>query len=98
MARKTYILKALMSDVRNSNMSPLRIKQISRAIHNIDTIPIDVLCKLGKAKRVTYQDKDNYFIYRLNNRERLLFSITGDSKIVHDLFDANEIALLKRNQ
>ena len=98
MTKKTYIRRVLISDIKKASTSSLYTKRISRAIHNIDTYPVELLCKLGKAKKVTYQDKDNFYIYRVNNHERLLFSITNTHKLIHDLYDANEISLLKRNQ
>lgn len=98
MATKTFVQKSLLSDVKKTHTSRQKANRISRAIVMIDTVPVETLCRTGKAKKVLLQGKDNLYMYRAGNRERILFSIEGSRNVIHDVIDATEIQALKRRQ
>lgn len=95
MAEKTMVPKTLVKEIKKTKISPLTTRRIRLAIEDINTTPIDALCKSGKVRKLNLQSEDNVYIYRAGVRERVVFSIKDKAKIVRDVITADELIKMK---
>lgn len=95
MAEKTMVPKTLVKEIKKTKISPLTTRRIRLAIEDINTTPIDTLCKSGKVRKLNLQSEDNVYIYRAGVRERVIFSIKDKAKIVRDVITADELIKMK---
>lgn len=88
----TVFNKAVIPKIKSSKMSPIKARKFSRAIANIDATPIEIMCKTGKAKKIDVAGQSgNIYMYRVGNRERIIFSVENEKKIVQDLVDVDNL-------
>ena len=88
----TVFNKAVIPKIKSSKMSPVKARKFSRAIATIDATPIEVMCKTGKAKRIHVAGQSgNVYMYRAGNKERIIFSVENEKKIVQDFVDVDNL-------
>ena len=87
----TFFNKSLTKKIKQSKVSPYKARHLKRAIVEIDTIPVDDLCKTGRAKKLKVAGQDNLYAYRLSSSDRILFSLIDGKKIVHDIVDTDSM-------
>ena len=88
----TVFNKAVIPKIKSSKMSPIKARKFSRAIATIEATPVEIMCKTGKAKKIDVAGQSgNIYIYRAGNRERVIFSVENEKKIVQDLVDVDNL-------
>lgn len=88
----TVFNKAVIPKIKSSKMSPIKARKFSRAIATIDATPIEIMCKTGKAKKIDVAGQSgNIYMYRVGNKERIIFSVENGKKIVQDLVDVDNL-------
>lgn len=95
MAEKTMIPKSLVKEMKKTKNSPLTTRRIRLAIEDINTSTIDALCKSGRVRKIHVPTEDNVYIYRAGVRERIVFSVKDEVKIVQDVIMADELMKMK---
>ncbi len=93
----TVVRKTLIQDVRDSNLSSMQLRTLQKALKNIEAQPLQELLRTGKAKKMKAalsDDDKHYYLYRVNLRDRLVFSETKGRRIVHELIDGEEVKKL----
>lgn len=70
-----------------STFAPTSYKtvQVRRAIKNLEEHNIDVLCKMGKVKKLNLKNSDNVYAYRIGAKQRILFSPIDGTNVVLDV-------------
>lgn len=91
MAANTFFEKSVVSEIKNSNMNSIKAKRINRAIVNLDSSSLESLCRAGRVRKMNIKDKNNLYLYRINNRERIVFSVIDGKKVIHDIIDVDSI-------
>lgn len=87
----TLFKKSLTKKIKKSKVSPYKARRLKRAIIEIDTIPVDDLCKTGRATKLKVAGQDNLYAYRLSSSGRILFSLIDGKKIVYDIVDTDSM-------
>ena len=87
MARKTMIDKSIVKLLKTSDISPARAKQIIKALNTIETSRMNIMRVTGKAKKMSIDSKIPLYMYRVNLKDRIIFSETDDKRIIHKLID-----------
>lgn len=95
MAEKTMIPKTLVKEIKKTKTSPFTTRRIRLAINDINSSTIDALHKSGKVMKMNLPTVDNVYIYRAGVRERIVFSMKGKDKIIHDVITASELMKMK---
>lgn len=95
MAEKTMIPKALVKELKKTKHSPFTTRRIRLAIEDIHGTSIDVLKRSSKVSKMKIPSEDDVYIYRAGVRERIIFSINGNDKIIRDVITADELFKIK---
>ena len=95
MAEKTMVPKTLVKEIKKTKTSPFTMRRIRLAINDINTSSIEALCKSGRVMKMNLPTQDSVYIYRAGVRERIVFSVKGKNKIVHDVITAHELMKMK---
>lgn len=95
MAEKTMIPKALVKEIKKTKTSPFTMRRIRLAINDINTSSVEDLCKSGRVMKMNLPTQDGAYIYRAGVRERVIFTVKGENKIVHDVITAHELLKMK---
>ena len=87
MAKKAMIDKSVVKLLKTSDISPIRAKQIIKALHAIDTSSMNIMRVTGKVKKIAVNSHIPMYMYRVNLKDRIIFSETDDKRIIHKLID-----------
>lgn len=90
-----YLLHQKPLQPHSSKAEVVAVSLLLQYIEDINTTPIDTLCKSGKVRKLNLQSEDNVYIYRSGVRERVIFSIKDKAKIVRDVITADELIKMK---
>ena len=87
MAKKAIIDKAIVRELKTSDISSIRAKQIIKALHAINTSSMNIMRATGKVKKISVDSHSPMYMYRVNLKDRIIFSETDDKRIIHKLID-----------
>ena len=87
----TLLNKNVTKKIKQSTVSPHQARTLKRAIIEIDTTPVEELCKTGRAAKLRVAGHNNLYAYRLSSSNRILFSQMGGKKIIHDIVNTNSM-------
>ena len=87
MAKKAMIDKSIVKLLKTSDISPIRAKQIIKALHTIDTSSMNIMRVTGKVKKISVDSHVPMYMYRVNLKDRIIFSELDDRRIIHKLID-----------
>ena len=87
MTKKAMIDKSIVKLIKTSDISPVRAKQIIKALHTIETSSMNIMRVTGKVKKVSVDSHIPMYMYRVNLKDRIIFSETDDKRIIHKLID-----------
>ena len=85
----TLFKKSVTKKIKSAEVSPHKARQLKRAIIEIDTVPVDELCRTGRAVKLRVAGQDNLYAYRLSSSSRILFSLIDEKKIVQAIVDTD---------
>ncbi|MBR4078499.1 MAG: hypothetical protein IKK17_07815 [Oscillospiraceae bacterium] len=85
----TIIKKNISKSLSEDGISVYQARRIKRAILQIDRIPIDILCKIGKVVKINAKGYNNLYAYRLSNTSRIVFSVENGTNIVQEIIDTH---------
>ena len=87
MAKKAMIDKSIVKLLKTSDISPDRAKQIIKALHTLNTSSVNIMRVTGKVKKISVDSPVPMYMYRVNLKDRIIFSDTDDRRIIHKLID-----------
>ena len=79
-----------MDEVKDKDTTIGQRSRLRRAIVEIKNKPIRWLVATGKVVPFVAKGRKMY-MYRLTHKERLIFSIVGNQKVIHDLIDIDDL-------
>ena len=86
----TFVYNGFITEVKKSNITVRELNKIKRAILDIGNQPLKWLVFTGRVVPFNYRGKKLY-MYRLNYKERLIFSIEDNKRIIYDIVGVNDI-------
>ena len=89
MTSKVMIEKSIVKQLKTSNISPVRAKQIIKALHTIDTSKISSMQVTGKVKKLSTDSHIPMYMYRVNLKDRIIFSEMDDKRIIHKIINVD---------
>ena len=89
MQTKTIVSKSILSEAKASKISSIRNRQIRRAIYDIQTVPVETLCKRGKAKRINATE--NQYLYRAGRNLRIIFGVDDKCNTIYRVVDTKKV-------
>ena len=96
MANRVLLKKGSANLLKKRITSPRQAHRISRAISNIDTVPISELMKQGKVKRIDVSNNSHVYMYRSGLKERIIFTpVEGGKIVIHDIVNLSDTKSIK---
>ena len=89
----TLFKKSVTTKLQRAKVSPHKARRMKLAIKEIESLPIDTLCKSGKVTRINIKGQNNLYAYRVNSSDRIVFSTDNDHRIVQDIVDTNAMKI-----
>ena len=62
-----------------------KAKRVEIAINDMAKTDADALCRAGRAKKMKVKGEDKIYMYRVNARDRIIFSPVGDTNVILDV-------------
>lgn len=87
MTNKALIDKSIVKQIKTSNISPIRARQISNALRTIDTSNIQTMTVTGKIKKLSVNSEFPVYMYRVNLKDRIIFSEIDNKRVIHKLIN-----------
>lgn len=87
----TLFKKNVTTKIKTSEVSPYKARRLKQAIIDIDSIPIETLCKSGRVLKLNISGQDNLYAYRVGSSTRIVFTTVDGKKIVQDIIDTDTI-------
>lgn len=87
MPTKTVVKASLVSDAQKEKISPEKARQIRRAIYNIKSVPVETLCRRGKAKQLKSTGHETLYMYRVGPNTRLIFGVQEGRNTVYEVIN-----------
>lgn len=94
MSEKTMVNKTMIKEIKKSKLSPFAVRRISKAIEHISEMKVSEIRNSGKIQKINIPGHDDVYMYRSSGRERIIFSISDEGKLVHEILTADDIRKL----
>lgn len=86
----TLVFDGFITKIKNKNMTAKQIKSLKRAIVDIGTHTTKWLILAGRAVSFDLNGAKMY-MYRLNQKERIIFGIENGNKKIYDIVDTDDL-------
>lgn len=82
MSNNVLIDKSIIKQIKSAKLSQIKVKQIIEAVDTINTSGINSMIASGKIKKVSIDSHTPVYMYRVNLKDRIIFSEIDDKRII----------------
>lgn len=89
MSNNVLIDKSIIKQIKTSNISRIKAKQIIKALDTINTSEINSMIASGKIKKVSINAHTPMYMYRVNLKDRIIFSEIDNKRIIQKIISVD---------
>lgn len=86
-----FFKKGISKSAKKSNISPIQAQRVSKALNAIQSVPSKQLLTLPQVHKIKAPNRNDMYVYRVDMRQRIVFSVENEQIIIHTIVDTNDI-------
>ena len=86
-----FFKKGISKNAKKSNISPIQAQRVTKALNTIQSVPSKQLLTFPQVHKIKVPNRNDMYVYRVDMRRRIVFSVENDQIIIHTIVDTNNI-------